>query len=372
VHKQSAWKRSNVKENTVNLKRDSATRAIATAALLFGGALATMTGCGGGDGNQVKELVAGGSTFVDPMMKSWAKSYDTSRGVKIDYKGGGSGKGISQMSDGIYAFGCTDAPMNEEELKTAKEKGGDVVHIPLVIGSIAPAYNVKEVKDPIKFSGPILADIFLGKITKWNDPALKELNKGVDLPDKAIKVVHRSDPSGTSFIWTSYLSAVNKEWADTFGAKKEVKWPVGEGAKGNDGVADQIKANDGAIGYIETLYALNKEIKFGSVRNVKGKDIMADDMDGLTAAADAKLTDIPDNLTFTLVNAPGEKAYPICGVVWAIAYVNQPADRKQTLVDFLHWATHDGQKDAPTLHYAMLPQGLVERIDKKLETIKAK
>jgi phosphate ABC transporter phosphate-binding protein len=228
------------------------------------------------------------------------------------------------------------------------------------------------VKEPIKFSGAILAGIYLNKITRWNDDALIELNKGVSLPDKPIKVVRRSDPSGTSYIWTSYLSAVSKEWADKLGASKEVKWPVGEGAKGNDGVADQVKANDGAIGYIETLYALNKEIKFGSVRNEKGKDIMADDMEGLTAAAEGKLTEIPDDLCFSLVNAPGEKAYPICGVVWAIAYVNQPADRKQTLVDFLHWATHEGQKEAPPLHYAMLPKGLVERIDKKLETVKAK
>jgi phosphate ABC transporter phosphate-binding protein len=357
----------------VNGKRICATWTSAAAAVFaLGGALATLSGCGGGDGNQVKELVAGGSTFVDPMMKSWAKSYDTEKGVKIDYKGGGSGKGISQMSEGIYAFGCTDAPMNDEELKTAKEKGGDVVHIPLVIGSIAPAYNVKEVKDPIKFSGPVLADIFLGKITKWNDPALKELNKGVDLPDKAIKVVHRSDPSGSTFIWTSYLSAVSSDWKEKLGASKEIKWPTGEGAKGTDGVADQVKATDGAIGYIEVLYALNKDVKFGSVRNQKDKDMMPDNMEALSAAADSKLSDIPDNLCFTLVNAPGEKSYPICGVVWAVVYANQPADRKQTLVDFLRWTTHEGQKEAPTLHYAMLPKGLVERIDKKLETIKAK
>jgi len=246
------------------------------------------------------------------------------------------------------------------------------VHIPLVIGSIAPAYNVKEVKEPIKFSGEVLADIFLGKITKWNHPAIKELNKGVDLPDKAIKVVHRSDPSGSTFIWTSFLSAASKEWKDKLGASKEIKWPAGEGAKGTDGVADQVKATDGAIGYIEVLYALNKDVKFGSVRNQAGKDIMPDDMEALSAAADSKLSDIPDNLCFTLVNAAGDKSYPICGVVWAVAFANQPADRKQTLVDFLRWITHDGQKDAPTLHYAMLPKGLVERIDKKLETIKAK
>jgi phosphate transport system substrate-binding protein len=366
-------RRENIVKRTCT--RANLTISAVAAAILIAVALGTISGCGGGgDGNQVKELAAGGSTFVDPMMKSWAKSYDTAKGVKIDYKGGGSGKGISQMTEGIYAFGCTDAPMNEEELKTAKEKGGDVVHIPLVIGSIAPAYNVKEVKEPIKFSGPVLADIFLGKITKWNDPAIKELNKNVDLPDKAIKVVHRSDPSGSTFIWTTFLSAASKEWANNpkLGASKEVVWPTGEGAKGTDGVADQVKATDGAIGYIEVLYALNKDVKFGSVRNQAGKDIMPDDMEALSAAADAKLSDIPDNLCFTLVDASGEKSYPICGVVWAVAYTNQPPERKQTLVDFLRWITHDGQKDAPTLHYAMLPKGLVERIDKKLETIKAK
>jgi phosphate transport system substrate-binding protein len=359
------------KENLVNQKRSYRLWALAAAAA-GGLLLTTLNGCGGGDSAQVKELVAGGSTFVDPIMREWAGAYDKEKGIKIDYKGGGSGKGISQMSEGQYAFGCTDAPMNDEELKTAKEKGGEVVHIPLVIGSIAPAYNLKDFNDHIKFSGPVLADIFRGEIKNWNDDALKALNKGVDLPDKPIKVVHRSDPSGSTFIFTSYLSAVSKEWADKFGASKEIKWAVGEGAKGTDGVADQVKASDGSIGYIEVLYALKKDIKFGSVRNQKDKDIKPDDMDALSAAADGKLSEIPDNLCFTLVNAPGEKSYPICGVVWAVAYQNQPANRKQTLVDFLHWVTHEGQKEAPALHYAKLPAGLVERVDKKLETIKAK
>jgi phosphate transport system substrate-binding protein len=342
------------------------------AVVALGGALVTLSGCGdGGGAAQEKELVSGGSTFVDPMMKKWASIYDKEKGIKIDYKGGGSGKGISQMSEGNYGFGCTDAPMNDEELKTAKEKGGDVVHIPLVIGSIAPAYNVPGVKEPIKFSGPVLADIYLGKITKWNDDALQKLNKGVDLPDKPIKVVHRSDPSGSTFIWTSYLSTASKEWADKHGASKEIKWPTGEGAKGTDGVADQVKANEGSIGYIEVLYALNKDITFGSVRNEKGKDIKPDDMEALSAAAEGKLSDIPDNLCFTLVNAPGENSYPICGVVWAVLYEKQPANRQKTVVDFLRWATHEGQKEAPTLHYAMLPKGLVERVDKKLDTVKA-
>jgi phosphate transport system substrate-binding protein len=332
-------------------------------------------GCGAGnrDGGQVKELVAGGSTLVDPMMREWARIYDKETDVKIDYKGGGSGKGIEQMTEGTYAFGCTDAPMNEKELEAAKAKNGAVIHIPLIIGSVAPAYNLKDVKEAIKFTGPILADIYLGKITKWNDKALLELNKGVDLPDKSIKVVRRSDPSGTTFTFTSYLASVSDEWKTAMGrGAKEVKWPVGEGAKGTDGVANQVKATDGAIGYIEVLYALNKDIQTGSVRNSAGKDIRGDDMDGLTAAAEGKLKDIPEDLTFTLVNASGDKSYPICAVVWAVIFEKQPSDRQKVVVDFLRWATHEGQKEAPALHYAPLPKGLVDRIDKKLALVQAK
>jgi phosphate ABC transporter phosphate-binding protein len=359
------------KENIVKQKRTSGSWALAALSVVAAGALmiTTMSGCGGG-GDGAKELVAGGSTFIDPMMREWARIYDKEKGVKVDYKGGGSGKGIAQMTEKTYAFGCTDAPMNEEELKVAKEKGGDVIHIPLLIGSVAPAYNLKDVKDPIKFSGPVLAKIYLGKITKWDDEELKKLNPQLDLPSKEIKVVHRSEPSGTTFIWTSYLSAVSPEWAK-IGAAKEVKWPTGEGAKGTDGVANQVSASDGSIGYIEVLYALDKNIQFGSVRNQADKDIKPDDLAGLTAAADGMLKEIPENLCFTLVNAPGEKSYPICGVVWAVLYVEQPANRKQTLVDFLHWATHEGQKEVEAKHYAMLPEGLVKLGDKKLESVKA-
>jgi phosphate ABC transporter phosphate-binding protein len=346
-----------------------AAQVVALAAL--GGVLLTVSGCGGGDSGQARELPAGGSTFVDPMMRKWAGIYDKEKGIKIDYTGGGSGKGISEMSSGNFAFGCTDAPMTAEELKTATQKGGNVLHIPLIVGSLCPVYHLENVKERVTFSGPVLVGIYLGKITKWNDDALKELNKDVNLPNKAIKVVHRSDPSGSSFIWTSYLSAVSKDWADEYGASKEVKWPTGEGAKGSDGVADQVKANDGTIGYVETLYALNKNIQFGSVRNQSGKDVLGDDMEAVEAAAQEK-KEIPDDLCLTFVDAPGEKSYPICGVVWAVLYVNQPADRRKTLIDFLHWATHDGQREAASLHYATLPPALVEKIDKKLETIRDK
>ena len=357
------------------LRGGSVSRRLALAGMagfmVLGAVLLFQTGCGSGGGS-AKELVAGGSTFVDPMMREWARIYDKEKGVKVDYKGGGSGKGIEQMTEGTYAFGCTDAPMNEKELEAAKKKNGAVIHIPLVIGSIAPAYNLKEIREPIKFTGPVLADIYLGKITKWNDKALTELNKGLDLPDKTIKVVRRSEPSGTTFAWTSFLGGNSEDWKAKVGPPaKEVKWPVGGGAKGTDGVANEVTATDGAIGYIEVLYALNKNIQFGSVRNPAGKDIKADDLEGMTAAADAMLKDIPDDLTFSLINAPGEKSYPICAVTWAVFYEKQPASRKDTLVDLMRWVTHDGQKEAPPLHYAMLPKGLVDRIDKKLDLVKA-
>jgi phosphate transport system substrate-binding protein len=325
-------------------------------------------GCGGGAGGGSKELAAGGSTFIEPLMKEWAGLYDKEKGVKIDYKGGGSGKGIQQMIEGTYAFGCTDAPMNAEELKSAKEKGGDVIHIPLTIGAVVPIYNLKDVKDPIKFDGPVLAAIFLGAITKWNDPALVKLNPGVNLPDKTINVVHRADPSGTTFIWTEYLSKASEGKWPKDKVAKQIDWPAGEGAKGSDQVANQVKATEGAIGYVEVLYALNDKIPFGSVRNQAGKDILASDMNSLTAAAEG--AEIKPDLTFSLTNAPGDQSYPISSAVWAVFYAKQPADKGPLLVNFLKWATHDGQKHAPNLHYAPLPDKLVKLTDKKLEEVK--
>jgi phosphate ABC transporter phosphate-binding protein len=328
-----------------------------------GGSASTVTGA--------KSLQGGGSTFIAPLMEKWAGVYGKANGVKVDYTRAGSGKGISQMTAGTYDFGCTDAPMNEEQTKEATAAGGAVTHIPLVIGSVVPAYNLKGIDKPLKFTGPVLADIFLGKIKKWNEPALKELNSDIALPDQNIVVVHRSDPSGTTFLWTNYLAKVSPEWKEKGLTGLEVQWPVGDGQKGTDGVAGQIKSTAGAIGYIEVAFALkNKDtIHIGSVRNRKGKDIVGSDLPAVSAAAEG--VEIPDSLTFLLIDADGENAYPICGVTWAVFFTEEKdAAKGKALVDFLRWCVHEGQAETAKLDYAALPPKLVQMIDKKLDTIK--
>src|SRR5579862_6729322 len=224
------------------------------------GALATV-GCFGSSGgtgvNAAKpRLNAAGSTFVFPMMSKWSSEYDKAKSVEVNYQSIGSGGGIQQMTEKTADFGCTDGPMTDKQLSVAKEKGGEVVHIPLCMGAVVPAYNLEEIKEPIIFSGTVLADIYLGKIKKWNDKALADLNPGVKLPDKEIGVVYRSEGSGTTYVWVDYLAKVSSEWKDKVGVATSVKWPIGEGAKGNEGVAGRVKGNPGSIGYIELTYAL--------------------------------------------------------------------------------------------------------------------
>jgi phosphate transport system substrate-binding protein len=351
---------------------------VASAALLVG---AGCSGCnpggsnpgggggGGGHASGAKLLQGGGSTLIAPLMEKWAGMYDKKAGVRIDYTRAGSGKGISQMTAGTYDFGCTDAPMSEEQLKEARGNGGDVVHIPLALGSVVPGYNLKGV-DQLKFSGPVLADIYLGKIKKWNDPALKDLNPGVTLPDKSIVVVHRSEPSGTTFIWSTYLSKVSDEWKKKLGAGLEVAWPVGDGQKGTDGVANEVKSAEGAIGYIEVAYALkNKDtIHIGSIKNKKGKFVAGSDLESIKAAAEG--VDIPDTLTFDLTDADGDNAYPVCGATWAVFYQHQKDVAKgKALVDFLRWAIHEGQEENNKLDYGALPAKVVGLADKKLQAV---
>jgi eukaryotic-like serine/threonine-protein kinase len=319
-------------------------------------------------------LSGGGSTLVGPLMKKWATVYHDTKGVEIDYALKGSGNGVQQMTAKTYHFGCTDAPMNAEELKKAKETGGDVLHIPLVFGAVVPVYNVpelKEVKEPLKFSGPVLADIYLGKITKWNDEALKKLNPGVALPDRGIIVVRRNEASGTTFVWTSYLADVSPAWKTAMGpGSKDVTWWTGAiGKQGSSGVASHVKASEGAIGYVEVEYALKENVPYGAVEN-KEMQFVLGTADAVTAAARAAEADIPDNLCFLLINRPGAKSYPICAVVWAVFYVDQPAATGKNLVDFLTWCVHDGQQHTSELSYAPLSEGLVTKIDAKLKTVK--
>jgi phosphate transport system substrate-binding protein len=323
-------------------------------------------GCGGGPDNR---LNAGGSTFVYPMMSKWAAEYNKVKKVEVNYQSIGSGGGIAQMTAKTFDFGCTDGPMNNEQLQKCLKEGAAAVHIPLCMGAVAPTYNLEGVTESFKFTGPLLADIYLGRVTKWNDPALKKLNPNAALPDKEIVVVHRSDGSGTTYIWVDYLAQVSPEWKKKVGVATSVNWPAGVGMPGNEGVAGQVSRSAGSIGYVELTYVLQKKLQYGLVQNKEGAFIKAD-LASVRAAADASLKDIPDDLRYSITDAPGKDSYPISGTVWAVLYDKLPAGRGQLVVDFLRWVTHEGQQFCEPLSYARLPAGLVERLTKKLDNIK--
>jgi phosphate transport system substrate-binding protein len=305
------------------------------------------------------------------MMKKWASAYVKDRGVEVNYTSTGSTNGVSSMTEGEKDFGCTDAPMSEEQMNTARSKGGEVFHLPLLMGGVVPLYNLEGIDQPLKFDGPVLADIFLGKIKKWNDPRLKQLNEGVNLPDLEVLPVHRSDGSGTTYIFTDYLSKVSDEWRKGPGHGTVVKWPEGTVAQPkNDGVAGQVKRTKGAIGYVELIYALESKLNYGSVKNREGEFITAS-LESVTVAASNALKDPPEDLRFSITDAPGKGAYPISGTVWAVVYQHQKnSDKAKALADFFAWATHEGQQFTDELHYARLPNELAERVNKKLEGVR--
>jgi phosphate transport system substrate-binding protein len=331
-------------------------------------AVLALTGCGGTGGSKVK-LSGSGSTFVKPVMDKWIDVYSKDKGgLEINYQGQGSTAGIKQMTERAVNFGCTDAFLTDEQLAAAKKEGGEVVHVPLVMGGVVPAYHLPGVDKPLNFTGEVLADIFLGDIKNWNDPKIKALNEGVNLPDKAISVVHRAEGSGTTAIFTEFLSKSSPKWKEKVGTSTTVTWPVGSGEKGNPAVADNIGRTEGAIGYVELIYALQKkDIKYGAVKNKAGKFVLAD-LKSVSAAA-ASLKDIPPDLRFTIVDAPGEESYPISGTTWAVLYQKQQGDAGRELVKFFQWVVHDGQQHSEKMHYARLPEALVQRIDDTLKTI---
>jgi phosphate transport system substrate-binding protein len=329
--------------------------------------LLLLAGCQeGSDGDR---LTGGGSSFVNPVMLRWAGTYYRSTGGKVDYSSTGSGNGVRQMVDGQNDFGCTDAPMNEQQLQKARSQGGEVLHIPLVMGAVVPAYNLPGVTQPLRFTGPVLADIYLGKVQRWNDPALAALNPGVSLPDQEIVVVRRSDGSGTTYIWSDFLAKVSPAWKEKVGVGTDLSWPVGIGAKGNPGVAGQVAQTPGAIGYIELLYALKSpDIQFGAVRNREGEFIRADLASVTAAAAEVP---IPDDFRYSLTDPPGRNAYPIAGTVWAVCYVRQPPAKARALYKFFRWVTSadDGQEPARKMGYAPLPPNLARRVHEALEKL---
>ncbi|HEY3788556.1 MAG TPA: phosphate ABC transporter substrate-binding protein PstS [Urbifossiella sp.] len=322
-----------------------------------------------------------GATFVKPIMDVWTEEFIERTGgkVKINYTGTGSGAGISQMTKKLSDFGCSDNPMTRKQLAEVPE-GAAVVHIPLVVGAVVPAYNLPGVEQPIKFTGPLLVEIFTGKIAKWNDPRIAAINPGVSFPDLVIQPVYRADPSGTTFIFCDYLAKVDDSFKKTIGVSNAPTWPkgVGIGQNKSDGVAGHISRTEGAIGYIELTYALDSKdkLKFGSVRNKAGRDVIAD-LDSITAAADASLDQKPTEepyslheLTYNLTDAAGEKSYPIAGMSFAVLYKKQQGATGRAVVAFLRWATStEGQALAKQRNFAPLPASLREKISARLDGI---
>jgi phosphate transport system substrate-binding protein len=314
-------------------------------------------------------LSGSGSSFVGPMMLKWARAYEKEKNVRVNYTPVGSGAGIRQFVEKETDFGCTDLPMTDEQLQKAGGAGA-VLHVPLVLGGVVPAYNLEGVREPLRLTGPVLAGIFLGKVKKWNDPDIQELNPGAALPDQEIRVFHRADGSGSTGIFTDYLAKASKEWKAQVGCGTSVRWPVGEGRKGNEDLARAIAQTPGAIGYVELLHALREKIPHARVKNRAGNFVQGS-LEGVTAAAEGALTDVPEDLRFSLTDAPGKDAYPICGATWALVYAGQSGDRARNLVDFLTWVTHDGQESVTDLYYARLPAALVQKLEGSLKKVQA-
>ncbi len=312
-------------------------------------------------------LQGAGATFPYPLYSKWMAEYNKLHSnIRINYQSIGSGGGIRQIVKQTVDFGATDAPMKPDD---AKDAPGPLHHIPTTIGAVVIAYNVPGVDKVLQLDPDVIADIFLGKIKKWNDSRIAGSNEGVSLPDKNIAVVHRSDGSGTTAVFTDYLASVSGEWKESVGAGKSVKWPTGLGAKGNEGVTGQIKSTPGAIGYIELAYATQNDLTFASIKNKSGKYVTAK-IEAITAAGAGK--EMPDTLHTSLADPEGEDAYPIAAYTYILVYDEMKDETKaKALVDFLWWAVHDGQKFSEELHYAPLPEAVVKKIEARLKGLKA-
>jgi phosphate transport system substrate-binding protein len=322
-------------------------------------------------------LQLGGTSAVYVIVENgWKGKYRDDKQVQLAYESTGTTTGVNRLLDGSFAVAFTHGPLSADQRQKAKEKGGDVLQVPVLFCGVAVVYNLKELKGkpPLQLTGELLADIFLGKIKEWNDPALKAVNPGVELPATKIAVVHREDPSGTTQIFTEYLASVSPAWREQVGSPaSELKWPVGVAAARNLGIATLVDKTEGAIGYVDRMYTTYEDIVLDSaaIQNKDKSGFVRAEPENMTAAAASILGDIPDDLGFSLANRPGKDAYPISGLIYAVCYQKQPDATRQRVVDFLHWAAHEGQPRAARMSYAPLPPELVKRIDQKLETIKA-
>ncbi len=332
------------------------------------GAVAAAALAGTGLAAQNLSINGAGATFPAPIYAKWFAEYNKlNPNVRINYQPLGSGAGIRQITERTVFFGASDGPMTNEQLVAA---AGKILHLPTVLGAVVPIYNVPGVSEELKFSGPVLANIYLGKITKWNDAAITALNPGVNLPASDIVVAHRSDGSGTTYIWVDYLSKVSPEFKKTVGVATAVKWPVGVAAAKNDGVAAIVKQTPGALGYVELIFALQTKTAYAQVQNMSGKFVKAS-IDSVTAAAAAAAKQMPADYRVSITNAPGDAVYPISSFTWLLLY-QDPNDKAQSkaMVDFMKWALSDGQKFAGEMGYAPLPRNVIDMELKTLATIK--
>jgi phosphate transport system substrate-binding protein len=308
-----------------------------------------------------------GATFPYPIYSKWLDLYAKANpGIHINYQSIGSGGGIRMLTQRTVDIGASDAPMTEQQMKQAP---GKILHFPSVMGAVVIAYNLAEVKNPLKLTGPVVADIFSGKITKWNDPAIASLNPSVALPDSDITPCHRSDGSGTTYIFADYLSKVSPDWAKEMGKSTSLKWSGGLGGKGNEGVTALVQQTPGAIGYIELIYALNNHIAFADIQNHDGKFVTAS-LEGVTSAASATASNMPADFRVSITDAPGADSYPISSFTWLLVYQQQTDKTKgEQIVKFLKWALHDGQSYVTDLKYAPLPSRVVALEDKQVQEI---
>ena len=311
-------------------------------------------------------LNGAGATFPYPMYSKWFSDYHKLHpDVEINYQSIGSGGGIRQVLAQTVDFGAADVTMTDEQLSQAKVK---ILHIPTVLGAVVPAYNVPGVTGDMRFSPEVIADICLGKITSWNDPAIVKDNPGVKLPAQSIVVVHRSEGSGTNFIFTDYLSKISSEWAGGPGKGASIKWPVGLGAKGNEGVAGMIRQMDGAFGYLELIYAAQNHIPYGTVKNAAGNWVKAS-LEGTTAAA-ASVKNMPADFRVSITNAPGKDAYPISSFTWLLVPMqSKDQARGKIIVDFLTWMLDDGEKMTEALDYAPLPDSVASKVREAIKQV---
>jgi phosphate transport system substrate-binding protein len=311
---------------------------------------------------QAQKLTGAGATFPYPIYSKWFSEYSSAHpGVQINYQSIGSGGGIRQVTAALVDFGASDMPMTDDQLSTSKVK---LIHIPTVLGAVVPIFNVPGVSD-LRFSGATLADIYLGKVTNWNDAEIAKDNPGAHLPDQKIVVVHRADSSGTSFIWTDYLSKVSKDWAGGPGKGTSPGWPTGVGGKGNEGVAGLVRQIPGSIGYVELIYALQNKITFGEVKNAAGNWVRAS-IDGVTNAADA-VKNMPADYRISITNAPGASSYPISSFTYLLIPAKPiNAANEATLKDMLSWMIKNGEGEVSSLSYAPLPSALAEKVLKTI------